>query len=141
VSDPISIELKGADELIRALNEYPSIAEPDLRTATEQAYAGLVDPLATYPSQAPTNYVRSGNLGRAWSSAIPELVFQRSTFSGRLGNAMPYGPYVQGDEQAYMHVGRWQTVREIVRVREPNIQRAYEAAGERIAAAISRRAG
>jgi len=58
--------------------------------------------LRVYPAKLPNQkYVRTLNLKRNWQYAV------LSPTSAEIGNAAIYAGYVQGVEQAAIHVGRW----------------------------------
>lgn len=142
MSDAITIELRGAEELAAALQREPELARGPLETATRTALLDLVDPLTDYPSPPQgSRYRRTGDLGRLWTAAPPEIRVMPTGFEGALGNARPGAQYVQGDEQAAVHQGRWQTVRQVAESSQGLIQARYEAAAQQIAQAIDRAAG
>lgn len=137
---PYTIELDGADRLMSALDQHLQIAAPILRGATTRALLRLVKPLATYPP-ATSSYKRTGTLGRLWTAAQPEFTATSSGFEGTLGNATPYGPFVQGEAQAWMHKGTWKTVEAVARVNEGAVQQEYQAAIGQIEQAIASEGG
>ena len=72
----------------------------------EGEWPGLLTPLKkelrTYPPKLPKQkYVRTFNLKRNWQYAV------LSPTSAEIGNAAAYAGWVQGVEQAGIHVGRW----------------------------------
>jgi hypothetical protein len=137
----ITVEIEGANELAAALEREPEIARPILEKATRMALIDLVDPLTTYPAPpSGSRYKRTGDLGRLWTAAPPEVHVMGTGFEGVLGNARPGAGYVQGDEQAGVHQGRWQTVRQVAEDNQSLIQARYEAAAREIAGAIDRAA-
>lgn len=95
------------------------VAEPQgWRKPMTQSLALLVDDIAEYPAQrSGTTYIRTLDLGRAWTSAQYEVSANTGGITGVIGNAVrsrktgrAYGPYVQSEEeQAWMHRGRWAT--------------------------------
>ncbi len=55
-------------------------------------------------------YRRTGTLGRLWTSAKPKIDIGKKEFYGEIGNATPYGQFVQDENfQALYHQGNWQT--------------------------------
>jgi hypothetical protein len=65
-----------------------------------------------YPEERPyQTYIRTGNLGAAWQVVKLDKGY-------RVKNDVPYGKYVVGSAygtgQAWMHVGRWQLLRDVV---------------------------
>lgn len=105
------------------------------RVPMTQSLALLVDDIATYPSPpAGSTYRRTGNLGRAWTSAQYEIHASTGGITGVIGNAVrdrrgrAYGPYVQdADEQAAQHRGRWQTDEMVAERNTPAIVRLWGA--------------
>ena len=87
------------------------------RKPMTMSLALLVDDIAEYPpAPSGSSYRRTGNLGRAWTSAQYEVSANTGGITGVIGNAVrdrrgrAYGPYVQSEEeQAWMHRGRWAT--------------------------------
>jgi hypothetical protein len=64
--------------------------------------------LQEYPPELPNQkYKRTGNLKRSWMYAV------LSPTSAEIGNVATYAGWVQGEDQAAIHVGRWQKMREI----------------------------
>lgn len=71
-----------------------------------------------YPPERPgQRYRRTETLKRAWRR--DEGMFFDGGFVVTVSNATPYAPFVQGDNQAWMHKGRWESVTEISGVMEP----------------------
>jgi len=97
---------------------------------------------AVYPAPPPgSTYRRTGTLGRLWTSSTPSISIAGSVLNARLGNATPYGPYVQDpDRQAKVHRGRWQTTDDVVDkhagVIEPLLKEVGLKLVERIANAV-----
>lgn len=65
-----------------------------------------------YPEERPyQTYVRTGKLGFGWQVIKQDRGYQ-------VKNNVPYGKYVVGSAygtgQAWMHVGRWQLLRDVV---------------------------
>lgn len=130
----------GIPETVRALADYPRIAEPHYRAATEAALLDTVGTVAEYPPGAPNStYRRTGTLGRTWTSAQPEFRSMGTGFEGSIGNATPYAPYVQGDEQARVHRGRWWKVESIVKARTERIESFFKAATRKIVALVNQK--
>jgi hypothetical protein len=126
----MEIELANLAPLLTAVNRYPEIAEPIMRDALYAALLSLVPDLATYPPQQPTSYRRTGTLGRLWSAAQPEYQTQNNGFEARIGNATPYGPFVQGeDDQSQVMAGKdWANVADVVAAHQSDIDAFLEAA-------------
>lgn len=128
------IEIQGLAPLLQALEHYPDLVRPEMEQAAEAALLSLIPPLADYPA-APSSstYRRTGTLGRTWTTARPEFAPLETGFEASIGNATPYGPFVQGDEQAKMHQGRWKTAQQIAEARRGEIEQYFEKALQRVA--------
>lgn len=60
------------------------------------------------PKPANSKYVRTYKLREGWG-------FSGYGATTKVVNPVEYAPYVQGDDtQAYMHVGRWRTVSQVI---------------------------
>jgi len=103
------------------------------RVPMTQSLALLQDDMAEYPAPPPgSTYRRTGTLGRLWTSAQYEISTGSGSVTGVIGNAacsprgVAYGPFVQSaDDQAWMHVGRWQTDEQVALRNTPAIQRLW----------------
>jgi len=84
--------------------------------------------MAVYPPQRPgSSYVRTGDLGRGWR--VEDGRYLEGGYVVAASNAVEYAPWVQGDDQAWMHVGRWDTI--------GDAEKAFtDPAADQIAAAI-----
>jgi hypothetical protein len=72
-------------------------------------------------------YRRTGTLGRLWTSAKPKMDFRKKSFIGEIGNATPYGQFVQDENfQAMYHQGNWQTDIQVLERSTNNIVRFFE---------------
>jgi hypothetical protein len=66
-----------------------------------------------YPAEpAGSRYTRSYTLRGGWGQ--PEVDLAGDTITGLLENRVSYAVWVQGDDQATMHQGRWETAGDIV---------------------------
>jgi hypothetical protein len=134
----VNISAPHLTDLIANVDRYPEIAEPIMRDALYAALLSLIPDLATYPPQEPTSYRRTGTLGRLWSSAQPEYQTQSNGFEARIGNATPYGPFVQGeDDQSQVMTDKgWANVADVVAAHQDSIDAYLEAALNRVLLAI-----
>jgi hypothetical protein len=134
----VQIEAPHLSDLLAAVDRYPEIAEPIMRDATYAALLTLIPDLATYPTQEPTSYRRTGTLGRLWAAAQPEYTAQANGFEARIGNATPYGPFVQGgpdDEQPQTQVMAdkgWANVGDVIQAHQGSFDAYLEAALNKI---------
>lgn len=68
--------------------------------------------MKVYPPQRPTTYVRTGRLGRSWTT---RKIREPGAVGRQVGNVTEYGPWVQSkDLQAWMHRDWWQTDEEVI---------------------------
>lgn len=134
----MNIELANLAPLLSSLNHYPEIAEPIMRDAVYAALLSLIPDLATYPSQQPTTYRRTGTLGRLWGAAQPEYQPQGNGFQASIGNNTPYGPFVQGGpddspgQTQVMADKGWANVAEVVSAHQDSFDAFLEAALNKI---------
>lgn len=138
----MQVTIDGIDALLAALDAYPDIAGPILADASSAALLGVVPALADYPSPpAGSTYRRTGTLGRLWSAATPEFQTLGGGFEASIGNATPYGPWVQSaGQQASAHRGRWTTDDEAVSRQRAEIDRTFADALQQVADALDAKA-
>jgi hypothetical protein len=118
----VTVKIPQAGQLASVFGGFKEKLPNDLRKATAQARKLLVADLAEYPpAPAGSRYVRSGELGRGWERASP-IVGTRF----ELVNPTEYASLVQGDRQAWMHVGRWRPASEIAQEHEGEIVELYD---------------
>jgi len=107
----LSISLTGADIVRKGLQDL-STEVP--RVGREQIYRSMqsiVRRMKEYPPEPPfSSYVRTGTLGSGWM-----ITPNANGYSVR--NDTGYTKYVVGNayglEQAWMHAGRWQLLRDV----------------------------
>jgi hypothetical protein len=123
-----SITQKGLDEILRGLNALPQYVGDDVRDSLKPVVDDMKDRLAIYPAQrAGQRYVRSGDLGRGWVNAQPQFVVRGGGgVDMRLENRVDYAGWVQGEAQAWMHAGRWQTAASVLTAFEDDLTNAVE---------------
>lgn len=134
-------------EFVTALENFPEIAAGQIELAIEQALMVLQGDAADYPA-APTDswYRRTGTLGRLWVAGqrvVEAAPADSAVFVvGRVGNAVPYGPYVMDpDRQMPAHKGRWRTTTQVVADNEQAINTLLAQAGAGIVAELAEEAG
>ena len=119
-----SITITGIPELFAKLDRVQAI--DTLRPPMQRGVYRLQTFMANYPPQAPTKYVRTGTLGRRWTTKVTQ---GGDGLVGTIGNNTSYGPWVQSDAfQARMHRGRWQTDADAIRDNERAIVADFERA-------------
>lgn len=129
----LEARLEGADEAIATLRgmgaDLLDIVEPALQRGGYRSENKLKE----YPSQRPTEYVRTMKLGQAWF--MDPVVRSGDELLLNLGNRIGYAPYVQSQElQANVHRGYWETDEEILDQELPVVV-------EEMSAALNRAAG
>ncbi|MDQ2995462.1 MAG: hypothetical protein M3R61_00180 [Chloroflexota bacterium] len=121
------IDIPQLPDVQAAIAKLGNGIQPMLRTVSGQARRILVDALTDYPSARPgQRYTRTNALKRGWQRASP--LDQGGSF--QLVNATPYAGLVQGDDQDWMHAGRWKKASAIARDHEEEILGLYESAIE-----------
>lgn len=140
---PFAVDIPGLPALIATLDAYPDIARPILEDASSAALLSLIPDLASYPPKpAGSTYRRTGTLGRLWTSARPEFAPVASGFEASVGNATPYGDFVQGEHQTGFHKEHgWSNVDDVLKRHEVDIERSFDTALQRIAEAVDAKAG
>ena len=107
----LSVSLNGADIVRRGLED---LSREVPRVGREQIYRtmqGIVRRMKEYPPPPPfSSYTRTGTLGGGW-----HITPNGNGYT--VSNGTPYTAYVVGNayglEQAWMHQGRWQLVRDV----------------------------
>jgi hypothetical protein len=130
----LSIEVKNADIVRKGLQdlgaEIPKIGRLQIYQ-TEQA---IVRRMKAYPPPPPAStYMRTGTLGAGWT-------ITPTTNGYMIRNDTPYTKWVVGNayglEQAWMHVGRWQLLRDVqdeeVAKLPPEIEKEISAVARRL---------
>lgn len=119
-----SVEVKGLPELLKKFAELEEMVA-QLSAPTAEALSLLLERMQFYPAPPPNStYERTGDLKASWQQT---LIISSSSLTGRVFTNIPYGPYVQDEEnQAGIHQGRWQTVQSVVKEEEGNILNLYE---------------
>lgn len=117
------VEIQHLPEVQAAIEKLRNGIQPALRTVSGQARRILIDALSDYPAERPgQKYTRTNALQRGWQRATP--LDQGRGF--QLINSVPYAGLVQGDNQAWMHVGRWETASQIAHDHEEEIMALYD---------------
>lgn len=120
-----AIEIRGVDELQRKLGKAAAVDV--LRPPMQSSVMLLQRDMAEYPPQkSGSSYVRTGTLGRRWTTRVSRT---SGGMQGKVGNNTRYGPFVQSREfQAGVHRGRWQTDESVVQRNIKRIQALFTAA-------------
>lgn len=102
-----TIEILGIDALVRKLDSMERVNDV-LTPPMQRAVLRLQRDMADYPPARPgSSYVRTGTLGRRWTTDVNR---SGDGLVGKVGNNTVYSPFVQSARfQASVHRGRWQT--------------------------------
>lgn len=123
-----SITYKNLQEVIDGFQALPRYVGADVRDSLTPVIDDLKQALAIYPAERPgQRYVRTGDLGRGWTEAKPQFVLKAGgAIDMRLTNPVDYTDLVQGERQAWMHAGRWQTAEVVLTEFADDITRGVE---------------
>lgn len=127
-----TISAKNLDEAQALLREIATKLAPELTRAADISMRLLVAGLTVEPPPpSGSRYVRTGAQSRAWRAMQPGL-----TGIGGFGlmNATDAAHWTESDDQAWMHVGRWQTARQVAEANLDAILAAYTGQIERLLA-------
>ena len=124
----VEIKVEGLDRLIAKLGRLRTFSA--LRAPLVRGVSVLHEAIATYPPPPPNStYVRTGTLGRRWTTKVQTL----TTFRGTIGNNTVYAPDVQdAAKQRPIHRGRWQTIQSVVSEKRGEILADFQAAINRL---------
>lgn len=103
----LKVETRGAEILATKYRAFDGKAT--LTRIANDYMARMQIDLNHYPPVPPkSTYKRTGTLGRGWLHRT-----EGAQGVVRLENVTPYATWVQGYQQAWMHVGRWETVEQV----------------------------
>lgn len=139
--DEVSVNVEGSEALLALLKQFPDVVKKEIEAVINKGLYLLQAGAADYPPPPPgSTYRRTGTLGRLWTSAQHQIRVSGNALEGRIGNATPYGPYVQSQaKQAAIHQGRWKTIEQIMKEAEPEINELLDQAGANLAREFERR--
>ena len=118
------------DQFMSAAAEWPQLMLARAGVVAGQALIMLAGDASQYPDPPPgSTYRRTGTLGRLWHQSRPVVKVRKHSMRGTIGNATPYGPYVQDpDLQASVHRGRWRTTQDVIDERRQDVLNMFERA-------------
>jgi hypothetical protein len=125
----MSITITGLEQLFRKLDN--AVAIQTLTPPMQRGVLRLVAFMQVYPPQpASSKYVRTGTEGRRW---ITRVTGSGSGLVGRVGNNVPYAPWVQSSLfQTRGHAATgWHTDRQAVEQNAEVILADFQAAVDR----------
>lgn len=121
-------EVKGINRLSNALRKLAGlnreILEPETKKWADQTAKTLRQ--TPYPARRPgQTYTRKGKLTGSWrheqrGAGVWSIVNRASN------NGQPYAQWVVGDNQSWMHRGRWWKARDIIEGRMPKLIEALK---------------
>lgn len=124
-----NISIHGLGDFIRHVDKATS--EQALRPAFNRVVNRLLGLLRNYPPELPNQtYRRTGNLGRAWKGKVWQGQGMSKTMRGEVRNSLRYARFVQGDNRAGIHTGRWINAEEAVKFLQPQIDADFKQAVE-----------
>lgn len=141
------IKPEGFKEFQAAMRKSPTIMRRHLHKAMDRTVKTIQRRAQVYPPPPPKGHWaalttraqkaaffaqlreggwhgRTGTLGRKWTTTVSPIV---AGVRGVVQNPTPYGPHVQGDEQAAFHHGRWKPLSRIARDAEKDAHRFFNA--------------
>lgn len=128
------IEMRGLDKIVTDLGTFNRAVEDEIEAWAISGLQRRVGDLAAYPPPPPNStYVRTGDLGAGWRNAKPRLDRRSGSVGLSLHNLVPYTPFVQGDQQARIHAGRWRKIADIDKAQQPQDERDLAERLERLA--------
>jgi hypothetical protein len=107
----LSLSVTGAEIVRQGLQDLGAEIPRVGRLQIYQTAQGIVRRMKEYPPERPNQtYIRTGTLGGGWM-----VISNPNGYS--VQNNTPYTPFVVGNayglEQAWMHQGRWQLLRDV----------------------------
>lgn len=116
-----SYEIRGISRLKNALRKLAALDRNILEPETEKWAGQTVKTLRAtpYPAKRPgQTYVRKGRLTGSWK-AERQGIGKWAIVNLARGKGQGYAAYVVGENQAFMHLGRWWKARDIIEKRIP----------------------
>ena len=141
-----TVSVNGLTQLIGRMKSAPSKMQIFLSDAMRKSLETLREGVPPYPPERMgQKYIRTERLGRSMGSGfgggaqgmpdIFEVKMGGGMVEGRYGSRVGYAEYVIGEgTQAWMHAGRWWTVKTVLNNAMKAIESIWQAVGVRIAA-------
>lgn len=109
----VIVKINGLEALVSRLQGAENMAQ-QLGDALDTAMGQVTVPaLAVYPPPTGGGYVRTYKLKRGWTATDRKFQVSGKIVSVKAVNPVGYGHWVQGERQAKVHQGRWQTVQQV----------------------------
>ncbi|HLE92736.1 MAG TPA: hypothetical protein VI753_16415 [Anaerolineales bacterium] len=120
----LSIQINNADIVRRGLQDLSAEIPKIGRLQIYQTSQAIVRRMKIYPPERPgQRYIRTGRLGGGWM-----IIPNTNGYTTR--NDTPYTKYVVGNayglEQAWMHEGRWNLLRDVQEEEVAKLPKAIE---------------
>jgi len=129
-----TVEVKGLEELQRKFDMSNKVVKREAHDAMESAVALVHQRAGTYPPAPPSSsYQRKGARGGLASGFDHRVEHFSGGVKGFVTNTIPYAGYVRGEGQAWMHVGRWATMKKIVQEKMGQIEGFFKKAMDNLA--------
>lgn len=120
----MTIELESND-VRNMLKRLPLVFFKHQRRSMDKSVKLVQRRQQAYPPAPPSSsYRRTGTLGRRWSTQVRPII---GSVRGEGYNPTPYYPYVQGEDQAQVHAGRWTATKEQLKKSENEIVEFHKA--------------
>ena len=122
--DNITFDVIGDKELAQRFGNAVLI-RTKLMDAAKKSGVVVHQRASTYPSAPPAStYRRTRRFGNSWSMQVKPIGHDVQAI---VDNPTDYGKYVRGTEdQAWMHVGRWATTKQILVEKTQQIKGFFE---------------
>jgi len=134
--ESMKVEVKGLEELLRKFDASKGVVKRESHDAMEKSTAVIWRDSSSYtqhdPPQRPgQTYVRTFTMARTMSHKVKSYA---GGVKGYIRGGVYYAPYVRGSEmQAWMHAGRWRTLKKIAEQHMSEIEGFFSKAMERLA--------
>jgi hypothetical protein len=142
---PVELIVEGLDEIRARFQKAPGVFDAALRDRVEMSLGVLHESVPPYPSKSPeSRYTRTVMLGKSLGSGfqggkagapdIYTVTKDGSGYRGEFGTRLEYAPYViDPDRQAWMHKGRWWTMKTLAERARAKIERLFQTMEQELA--------
>lgn len=125
----VEIDIRGINRISNNLRTLAAldktVLDPEMQ-AWAQSVRGLLKSKPYPPAPATSKYRRTGRLANSWLAA------KHGTGVGGIKNSAPYSGFVVGNNQAFMHQGRWWQARPTIEGETPKLTKALAAKVEKV---------
>ena len=141
----VSFKVEGLEELQSRFKRWPEKFTARLGLVMRASLDVIWEHVPAYPSRPEkSTYIRQGLLGKSLGTdeqgnkvGTPDIyqVVNRTGFhEASFGSKLDYAPYVIGErEQAWMHKGRWWTIKTVAEKALPKLTRIFNQMAEQMA--------